>query len=105
MASDRFFRGLIVTVAVFAALALGAYLLAGAVGTKARADSMRIVRDAVRRAALTCYAIEGRYPRTLSYLERNYGLTYDEKNYVVVYDAFASNVMPGISVLSKEDGQ
>lgn len=101
MAKDRFYRGLIVSAAAFVALVLAAYLIAGALGTMAREDGETIVRDAVRRAALTCYAIEGRYPRALSYLEENYGLTYDEKSYVVVYDAFASNVMPGISVLPK----
>jgi len=101
MAKDRWLRGLIVSAAVFVALSLAAYFVAGAVGTMAREDGGQIVRDAVRCAALTCYAIEGRYPQTLSYLKENYGLTYDEESYVVVYDAFASNVMPGISVLTK----
>ena len=59
------------------------------------------VLDAVRRAALTCYAVEGAYPQSLEALKHGYGLAYNEDAYIVVYDAFASNVMPDIQVLRK----
>ena len=54
-----------------------------------------------RRAALTCYAVEGAYPQSLEALKHGYGLAYNEDAYIVVYDAFASNVMPDIQVLRK----
>ena len=61
----------------------------------------RLVLDAVRSAALTCYAVEGAYPQSLEALKHGYGLAYNEDAYIVVYDAFASNVMPDIQVLRK----
>lgn len=72
-----------------------------------RLDSDRQLRerqqlaDAVRRAALACYAAEGFYPPDVAYLRANYGLRYDEDRYRVVYDVFASNLMPDITVLEK----
>ena len=63
-----------------------------------------MVHDAVRKAALTCYAVEGAYPGTLSYLEENYGLSYDHSRYLVAYDAFASNLFPDIRVIEQKAG-
>ena len=59
------------------------------------------MRSAVRRAAVTCYAVEGAYPTTLEYLKKHYGLVYDEENYFVFYNAFASNILPELIVTEK----
>ena len=67
----------------------------------ARTQETDLIRDAVRSAALTCYAVEGAYPQSLEALKHGYGLAYNEDAYIVVYDAFASNVMPDIQVLRK----
>ena len=83
-------------------------LLAGvwlAVSGMDRANSERqtqFVYDAVRNAALTCYAVEGAYPENLQYLREHYGLAYDQTRYLVTYDAFASNLMPEIYVVEVE---
>ena len=65
----------------------------------ARGDEL--VENAIRRAVVTCYAIEGRYPESLSYLVEHYGVVVDESQYYVSYEVFAENVMPGIRVLPK----
>ena len=57
-----------------------------------------MAQDSIRRAVVSCYAIEGRYPDTYEYLAENYGLTVDEKKYTVHYEIFASNIMPEITV-------
>ena len=44
-----------------------------------------------------CYAIEGRYPPSVEYLEENYAVQINRKKYNVFYDGFASNVMPEIT--------
>lgn len=62
----------------------------------------RQLEDAVRRAAVACYAAEGIYPPALSYLEERYGIQVDETRYAVTYDIFGSNLMPDITVLEKQ---
>ena len=57
------------------------------------------LEDAVRRAAVACYAAEGIYPPDLAYLEAHYGIQVDREHYTVVYEAFASNLMPDVTVL------
>ena len=59
------------------------------------------VKQAVLRCAVQCYAVEGAYPENLDYMEENYGLTINEKQYIVIYDAFASNLLPQVSVLPR----
>ena len=56
------------------------------------------MRQAVRDALVTCYAVEGSYPADVEYLKENYGLAYDGERYIVDCDAFASNVMPEVRV-------
>ena len=47
---------------------------------------------------MQCYAIEGRYPPSVDYLEENYGILIDRDKYDVFYSGFASNFMPDITV-------
>ena len=57
------------------------------------------MKKAIARASVQCYAIEGRYPPSVEYLEENYGVMSNRKKYHVFYDGFASNVMPDITVV------
>ena len=60
------------------------------------------LEKALRRSAAACYAAEGIYPPDLAYLEEHYGIQIDRRHYTVVYDAFASNLMPDITVLNND---
>lgn len=60
------------------------------------------LEDALRRAAVACYAAEGIYPPTLDYLVEHYGVRINEERYTVFYEVFADNLMPEITVLEKE---
>jgi hypothetical protein len=65
------------------------------------AEGRQQLEDAIRQAAVACYAAEGVYPPDLTYLEDHYGLQIDETHYGVSYQVFASNLMPDITVLEK----
>ena len=75
-----------------------AMLLVNRIDTAQDAAETDIVRDAVKNAALTCYAVEGAYPDSVQYLREHYHLAYDEDRYMITYDAFASNMIPDIWV-------
>lgn len=64
-------------------------------------EGIRQLELAVRRTAAACYAVEGFYPPSVSYMQQHYGLQYNEELYVIRYDIFASNLMPDITVLEK----
>ncbi|MGI6151568.1 MAG: hypothetical protein ACOYIR_06415 [Christensenellales bacterium] len=86
-------RVLLVAALVFA-------LLYGAASVSQTADERGAdtIRQAVLRAAVNCYAIEGAYPENLNYLKKHYGLRYDERRYLVSYDAFSQNLLPDVFV-------
>ena len=98
---NGFLRRLAMALAVFAAIFIGVYLLVGKVGTASGDAETEIVRDTVRSAVLTCYAVEGAYPMNLDYLKEHYGLAYNEEAYIVDYNAFATNLMPSIRVIER----
>lgn len=66
---------------------------------RAEAEGAQTLQNAIKRACVQCYAIEGRYPPSVQYLEEDYGIQIDEERYDVFYSGFASNVMPDITVV------
>lgn len=94
-------RGLVVTLAVFALLLALSLCLLNYIGTTSEAAQIKTVKNAVRNAVVTCYAVEGVYPPNVDYLVDNYGLAYDKSRFLVSYEAFASNIIPEIRVSVK----
>jgi len=64
-----------------------------------RAEGQRILEDSLRRAVVMCYAIEGRYPESIEYVEEHFGVFIDRTMYAVHYRIFASNILPEITVV------
>lgn len=60
------------------------------------------LETALRRAAVACYAAEGRYPPSVDYLQAHYGIRVDRQRYHIFYQVFAENLMPDITVLIAE---
>lgn len=67
-----------------------------------QAEGKQQLEDALRRTAVSCYALEGFYPPSVDYMREHYALQYDEETYIVRYEVFASNLMPDITVLEKQ---
>ena len=75
-----------------------AVLLFGRVERVQGREETGIVSEAVKNAALTCYAVEGAYPKELDYLRERYQLAWDEDRYNVTYDYAGDNLFPDIYV-------
>ena len=90
---------LIVTAAVF--LLVLALLFCSLYRIDTRTDERQLdqLQSAIKRACVTCFAVEGRYPPSIDYLTEHYGVSVDEARYIVRYDRFADNVIPQIVVL------
>lgn len=91
----------VAALAVFAAIVLAFCLAVDRLTSASDGAELKLVRDAVKNAALTCYAVEGAYPDDIDYLREHYGLAYNEERYLIYYDAFASNVLPDIRVVER----
>ena len=57
------------------------------------------LETALNRSISQCYAVEGLYPPSLSYIEENYGLIYDKELFYVDYQPFSSNIFPDVTIL------
>ena len=69
-----------------------------------RAEGLRLLKESLVRAAVQCYAVEGRYPDSIKYIEEHYGVHIYRARYVVHYEIFASNILPDITVLELNRG-
>ncbi len=91
----------VLSVLLFAAIVFG--IMAGLTNMQQRGGDQqaKLLKDALRRAAVSCYAVEGRYPPTLEYIKENYGVVVNDEKFIVRYVAFAENIMPTIRVLEQ----
>ena len=90
-------RSVLLAIAVLICFVLGLNRLQHGADEQGRQQ----LEDALRRAAVTCYASEGFYPPDVDYMVQHYGLQYDARNFQVHYEIFASNLMPEITVVEK----
>ena len=57
------------------------------------------LQNAITRNIIECYALEGRYPESLDYIEEHYGLTYNKDKFYVAYNPIAENMMPDVTIV------
>lgn len=56
--------------------------------------------NAIKKAAVQCYALEGFFPPNINYLIDNYGLITDDEKFIIRYEADGENLMPDITVIN-----
>lgn len=71
---------------------------------RATAENQANLRKTIQSMCAHCYAVEGRYPMSLGYLEEHYGLDIDADRYIVHFYPVSSNLMPDIAVLPNVGG-
>lgn len=64
-------------------------------------EGLRVAQEAVERAVISCYSLEGVYPATYEDLKAKSGLAIDEEKYIVFYDVFATNMRPDVTVVER----
>lgn len=94
-----FLRDNFLSLALFLAVVLVLLYGLGSAEQSSAQEGKRVAEESIRRAVVSCYAIEGAYPESFEYLRDNYNLHIDENKYYVRYEIFASNVMPEVSVI------
>ncbi|PKM73178.1 MAG: hypothetical protein CVU91_06330 [Firmicutes bacterium HGW-Firmicutes-16] len=92
-------RGIVCMLTIFSVTL--ALVLTGLVrtGYSVRSEGWQSAAEAVRRAALCCYALEGAYPESYEYLKNHYPPGINESLYTVHYIAFSPSLMPEITVV------
>lgn len=88
---------LIISVLIFCLILIG--LLNMNRSTQKNAQSS--LENAMRRGIMECYAMEGAYPENLSYLEKNYYITYDHQAYKVIYHYNGDQHLPTFKVVRR----
>jgi len=83
---------------VFLFVLFGFVFALGELSTRATEEGAANLASAIQKSTVQCYAVEGRYPASVDYLVKHYGIQIDDKKYVVFYEGFASNIMPEITV-------
>ena len=62
------------------------------------AEGLRLLEEAILRAAVHSYAVAGYFPDSLDYITETYGIFIDQERFLVHYEVFATNLLPYIRV-------
>jgi len=92
-------RALYISIAVFVLVIVLAVTVIGQMGRQVDIEQAARLREVLRRAAVSCYAVEGRYPPNLAYLTEHYGVVIDHAKFIVEFDVISQNTMPLIEVI------
>ena len=65
-------------------------------------ESLIAVRNAISRASVQYYTLNGRYPHSVEYLAEQFGLQLDFERFIINFEAFGSNIPPQIIVLHRD---
>lgn len=84
--------------AIIIALLQGAVLFSLSAGRSTIEQQRQATEDAIRRAAVSCYSIEGVYPQKMGYLVEHYGLSVDTEKFSIEYQAIGDNILPTVIV-------
>lgn len=66
-------------------------------------EEKRSLEEALQREIVQCYVLEGHYPDSLSYLEEQYGFSYDKEQFFVDYQLLGANIMPDVTVIERKN--
>lgn len=94
-------KGIIITAVIFLLLIVLFSMMITRTSATADREQAEHLQQAIRNAAVTHYAVEGKYPASLEEIVDLYGVIIDNEQFIVRYNIFASNIMPGITVLNK----
>lgn len=96
-------RNTIVSVVLFTGIVVIFLLCIGYTGRQTKEEQKLYLEEAIQRCMMQCYAIEGRYPESLTYIEENYGLIYDKETFFIDYRVVGSNLKPEVEVLEMRE--
>lgn len=92
----------VLPVFAFFAIVLFFLVCVNTIDKNSRREATIVLKEAVSKAAVQCYAIEGQYPDTVEYLEQQYGLNYNHDKFTVHYEKIGANLMPDIFITRSE---
>ena len=95
--SDNFYR--VASVVIFVLIAVFFIQAVEYSGRNSIEKEQESLESAISRDIVQCYALEGMYPPSLSYMEEHYGLTYDKNVFFVDYQPIAANLYPDYTVI------
>lgn len=100
--SDRFYQA--ISLVIFTIVTVLFFIAVDDMGNSTVRKQQESLENAISRDIVQCYAIEGRYPPSLEYMEDHYGLIYDKSIFFVDYQPIGSNLYPDVSVLLIDAG-
>jgi len=93
---------LLVSVLIIALIGAVVFMSIDDFGDKYTDNRTEEIRSTVVSYVAQCYAMEGKYPPDLYYLQANYGLQLDEDQYIYHYEIFATNIFPDVQVFGMQ---
>lgn len=98
---EHHFRRLVLSTLLFCSIAACFYVGVDSVSSRTKEEQKKSLEAAIQRGITHCFAVEGRYPESLTYLKKEYGIQYDSNDFFVDYQIAGANIMPDVTIIKK----
>lgn len=98
---ERFRHGFLIKIFVFLSILFLFCQGLDVLSDKTSDEQRKSMEEAIWRGITQCYAVEGRYPQSLEYLKKEYGVQYDSDKFFVDYQVLGENIMPDVTIIEK----
>lgn len=71
------------------------------VSDSSKDKELETLQNALEQNVTLCYATNGFYPDSLTYIEEHYGLYYDKDRFYIDYEPIGTNIRPDITIIEK----
>ena len=91
--------GTLLMVLLFVLVLTFVYGQASGISKEVKENDVKVLEDACNNAIITCYAVEGVYPKDIDYIVENYGVVYDKEKFFIIYENEIINARPRVEVV------
>lgn len=97
----RFLRAFSLSIVAFIGIMIAFIYGISNVADSDTLNEKALLEDALQRNIVHCYAVEGSYPPSLSYIEEHYGLLYNKDKFLISYENIGSNLLPVVHIIER----
>jgi len=97
----RNYKNIILSAALLVAVVAVFQASVGNAALKVDESAERAQYEAIKKATVQCYALEGFFPPNMDYLIDHYGIIVDYDKFIIHYEAEGANLMPDIVVINR----
>lgn len=102
--SKKNYKGFIIRIIILVVIIISFVMLIIYIEKDAKKNELFLIENAIEKAIINCYAVDGEYPTSIDYLIENYGIVIDEERFDVYLEKIDVGIFPKVTIIENQEG-